>query len=118
VLRQALLSGGQLASYDTGKQMAKANGMHEGPLLHIACGFTSGLVAQACCMPADVIKVKVLSGQHGVSVWNCLRTTVGSEGLGGLYRGFVPAVSRQCPVILVQFPLIEQIRYAMGLSYM
>ena len=40
-----------------------------------------------------------------------------AEGLVGLYRGFVPAVCRQCPVILVQMPLIEQIRTLAGLGH-
>ena len=31
--------------------------------------------------------------------------------------GFVPAVCRQCPVILVQMPLIEEIRRLAGLGH-
>ena len=40
-----------------------------------------------------------------------------SEGALGFYRGFLPAVARQCPVILVQMPLIEAIRRAAGLGH-
>ena len=68
-------------------------------------------------MPADVIKVKVLSGEHGASAWRCFVRTAQQEGLAGLYRGFLPAVLRQCPVILVQMPLIEQIRAMAGLGH-
>jgi hypothetical protein len=62
-------------------------------------------------------QVKVLSGDHGRTVLGCLRETLRAEGIAGLYRGFVPAVCRQCPVILVQMPLIEEIRRLAGLGH-
>ena len=68
VARQMLLSGGQLASYDQAKQTARETfGVSEGPPLHVTCAAFSGLVAQFVCMPADVIKTKILSGDHGKS---------------------------------------------------
>lgn len=117
VARQALLSGGQLASYDLAKRSARSRGVREGPGLHMACGVFSGFVAQLVCMPADVLKVKILSGAHGSSVLRCLLHTVRNEGPAGLYRGFGAAACRQCPVILVQMPLIEQIRRVAGLGH-
>lgn len=118
VARQMLLSGGQLASYDQAKQTARESfGLAESPPLHLVCAAFSGLVAQFVCMPADVIKTKVLSGEHGPSVMRCLRATLTQEGVRGLWRGFVPAATRQCPVILVQMPLIEQIRRLAGLEH-
>ena len=85
--------------------------------LHMACAALSGVFAQLACMPADVIKAKVLSGDHGRSVLECVRATAAQEGIAGFYRGFLPAVARQCPVILVQMPLIEAIRKAAGLGH-
>ena len=118
VARQTLLSGGQLASYDQAKQTARERfGVAESPALHAACAALSGAVAQLCCMPADVIKTKILSGEHGPSLWSCVRSTAATEGLRGFYRGFVPAVARQCPVIVVQMPLIEQLRRFAGLDH-
>ena len=43
------------------------------------CAALSGFVGQLCCMPADVIKVKVLSGDHGHSALGCLRATLRAE---------------------------------------
>ena len=83
----------------------------------MACAALSGVFAQLACMPADVIKAKVLSGDHGRSVLECVRATAAQEGIAGFYRGFLPAVARQCPVILVQMPLIEAIRKAAGLGH-
>ena len=115
--RQALLSGGQLASYDTLKQAARGYGVGESTGLHVCCAAASGVVGQLFCMPTDVIKVKVLSGDHGNSVLRCVADTLTREGPLGLYRGFLPAVTRQCPVILVQMPLIEEIRRLAGLGH-
>ena len=117
VARQMLLSGGQLASYDQAKQAARQRGVRESTALHMACAALSGVFAQLACMPADVIKAKVLSGDHGRSVLECVRATAAQEGVAGFYRGFLPAVARQCPVILVQMPLIEAIRKAAGLGH-
>ena len=115
--RQALLSAGQLASYDQSKATARQLGVEESTALHLCCGAFSGFVGQLFCMPADVIKVKILSGDHGTSVLQCVQSTLRTEGVLGLYRGFLPAVVRQCPVILVQMPLIEQIRHLAGLGH-
>lgn len=68
-------------------------------------------------MPADVLKVKVLSGEHGTSVLSAAGSTLRAEGVLGFYRGFVPAVVRQVPVIACQLPLIEAIRRELKLGY-
>ena len=72
----------------------------------------------ASSRPTSDHAVKVLSGDHGTSVLACLKATLRAEGVAGLFRGFVPAVCRQCPVILVQMPLIEQVRKLAGLGHM
>ena len=74
-------------------------------------------MAQTVCQPADTIKTRVLSGGH-TSVMGCLRETLAKEGMLALWRGYLPAVCRQCPVVLVQMPLIEAIRGAAGLGNM
>jgi solute carrier family 25 uncoupling protein 8/9 len=35
----------------------------------------------------------------------------------GLYRGYWPAMARQGPVMVIQMPIVEQFRKAMGLEY-
>ena len=87
---------------------------------HLSRATANHLPAFACVsrLRSDVIKVKILSGDHGTSMLACLRATLTQEGVTGLYRGFLPAVTRQCPVILVQMPLIEQVRKLAGLGHM
>lgn len=115
-VRATLLSGSQLATYDELKSQLKARGLaEEGSTLHAFCGVVSGLAAQTVCQPADTIKSRVLSGGYA-GVWVCLKDTLSKEGFLGLYRGYLPAVCRQAPVVLVQMPLIERIRTTFGLD--
>lgn len=120
--RASLLSAGQLTTYDQCKQVAVQAGWADGPRLHLTCSCLSGLVAQVACMPADVVKTRVQSGQHANlyrGPLHCLRTIVRDEGLLALYRGFTPAAARQVPVMAVQMPIVEQIRKRVfGLEYM
>merc|ERR1712232_1451137 len=107
-----LLSGGQLTTYDQCKQVALQSGWTDGPRLHLTSSCLSGLVAQVACMPADVVKTRIQSGQHAQlyrGPVDCLYTIVREEGLRVLYRGFTPAASRQVPVMAVQMPIVEQI---------
>ncbi len=39
------------------------------------------------------------------------------EGLGGFWRGWLPAYCRLGPHALLQFPLLEQIRILLGLGH-
>merc|ERR1719254_72543 len=84
VSRVALLSGTQLGTYDQSKQVAIRRGWaQDGPALHFCCSSLSGLVAQAACMPADVVKTRVQSGQHAQlyrSPAHCLLSIVRDEG--------------------------------------
>jgi len=48
---------------------------------------------------------------------DCLQKTVKEEGLIALYKGFVPALARQGPVMVIQMPIVEQLRRLVGLDY-
>lgn len=119
--RAALLSGSQLATYDRGKTLMKTHGgWTEGYQLHLCCAALSGLAAQTACMPADTIKTRYMASARGGlygSPLSCLRQTIASEGPAGLYRGYLPALARQAPVMVIQMPIVEQIRRLVGLDY-
>ena len=94
--------------------------LEEGPLLHAAASLLSGVVAQGVIMPVDVIKTKMMatvsgSGSSSASSGRPIHhsrvalTMMGARaliwregGIGGFYRGFVPALMRQGPCILIQ----------------
>ncbi|EEH55315.1 mitochondrial carrier family [Micromonas pusilla CCMP1545] len=128
VARAALLSGSQLATYDSVKKHLKANGgFEEGPGLHFAASFTSGIVAQTVTMPADTLKTLAMAGgdggdggkRHGggPGTLGILTRVLRTHGVGALYRGYWPAMARQGPVMVIQMPIVEQFRRAFGLEY-
>ena len=127
--RAALLSGGQLATYDHLKGWARNGGRggegweEEGPVLHLACSLASALVAQTLAQPADTLRTLVMAdggegGRRYLGPLDCLVRTVRAGGVGGMYRGYLPALARQGPVMVVQMPLVEQLRVLVGLDYL
>jgi solute carrier family 25 uncoupling protein 8/9 len=48
---------------------------------------------------------------------DCFKKTVAEEGFAALYKGFVPALARQGPVMVIQMPIVEQLRLLAGLDY-
>ena len=126
VARAVFLSGSQLAAYDHTKELMRESGvMSEGPALHFFASACSAIIAQTVAMPADTIKTRVMNDRSSSSsskrqyksMVDCFVKTVKSEGAIGLFRGYIPACARQCPVMIVQMPLIEQLRGLMGLGY-
>ena len=120
VARAVFLSGAQLATYDHTKQVAKdAYNVPDTPALHFFASAISALVAQTVAMPADTIKTRVMNDRAGQyrSMVHCAARTMQTEGIAGLFRGYVPACARQAPVMIVQMPLIEQLRKMLGLGY-
>ena len=120
VARAALLSGSQLATYDTTKRWMKDQGvMSEGPALHFTASFMSGVVAQTVTQPVDTLKTLVMAngGEAGGGTFATLRKLLARSGPIGLYRGYWPAMARQGPVMVIQMPIVEQFRKALGLDY-
>ena len=120
VARAALLSGSQLATYDTTKRWMKDQGvMSEGPALHFTASFMSGVVAQTVTQPVDTLKTLVMAngGEAGGGTLATLRKLLARSGPIGLYRGYWPAMARQGPVMVIQMPIVEQFRKALGLDY-
>ena len=132
VARAATLSGAQLATYDTAKRRLRSDdpssAFKEGPLLHFAASLASGVVAQTVTQPADTIKTLVMARAGGegegearwkknVGALATARALVAKSGPAALYRGFWPAAARQGPVMVIQMPLVEQFRKALGLEY-
>ena len=130
MLRAATLSGAQLATYDTVKRKLKRSPdlqFKEGPFLHFTASLVSGIVAQTVTQPADTLKTLVMASSSkshasgkGLTPPNAIAVAtrlLQQNGPKALYRGFWPAAARQGPVMVIQMPLVEQFRKAMGLEY-
>ncbi|KAH8065644.1 thiosulfate transmembrane transporter [Aureococcus anophagefferens] len=114
-LRADALPRVHLATYDTAKRSFKERlGFAEGVPLHVCCSLLSGFVAQLVIQPVDTVKTLVMDSSSAESSPARFARLTRERGVLALYRGLLPALMRQGPVMLVQLPLTEQIRRVFG----
>jgi hypothetical protein len=101
VARAALLSAGQLASYDHSKQCLLRQGYPDGSQVHSLSAIISGLVATTVCNPADVMKSALMSAARDASAGAKLSplaiasTIVRTQGVLGFWRGWTAACAHR-----------------------
>ncbi|CAL6357270.1 unnamed protein product [Bathycoccus prasinos] len=145
VARASLLSGSQLGTYDAVKRYLLLRGEREeddeiektttapspflfkedGPPLHFTCAFISGVVAQTVTQPVDTLKTLAMSsnanaassGGGNKNSLSLAASVIRERGFFALYNGFWPAAMRQGPVMVLQMPIVEQLRRLCGLDY-
>ena len=85
---------------------------------HLLSSFCAGLCACLASSPVDVVRTrlmdqrKLLKGHQQIykSSLDCGWSTLKSEGLSGLYRGFVPSFMRMGPWNIIFFLVYEQLK--------
>ncbi|ESP05617.1 hypothetical protein LOTGIDRAFT_152473 [Lottia gigantea] len=122
VKRAAILTATQIPAYDHTKHTLLNSGlMVEGPKLHIVSSMVAGLATALTTSPVDVVKTRIMN-QHSTgqvksyhSAVDCLIKTFKSEGVHGLYKGFIPNWLRLGPHTIVTFFIFEQLRHRVGI---
>ena len=112
------MTASQLASYDFFKTLLtkRAAALREDhPLTHFFSSAGAGFVATTICSPVDVLKTRIMSaaegqgqGRGGVGVLRLLGTWYRAEGVGWLFKGWVPSFVRLGPHTVVTFLFLEQ----------
>ncbi|KAK6940237.1 Mitochondrial substrate/solute carrier [Dillenia turbinata] len=118
VNRAMIVTASQLATYDQIKETLINEGvMSDGLGTHVTASFAAGFVAAVGSNPVDVIKTRVMNMKVDAGAaapysgpLDCVAKTVRTEGLGALYKGFIPTVSRQGPFTVVLLVTLEQVR--------
>ena len=113
-----------LASYDTSKHWLLRNTtLTDNWVTHALSSLCSGLVAATLSTPADVIKTRIMNQpmvdgkpKYYKSTVDCLVKTVKGEGVGALYKGFVPIWIRMAPWSTIFWLTYEEIRKLSGVS--
>jgi solute carrier family 25 uncoupling protein 27 len=134
VQRAALVNLGELATYDAAKRwaaaaapaaLASACGVadaSDAPPVHVFAALASGFVACAASTPADVVKTRLMAQRAAggppryAGALDCARQSVRAEGLGVLYRGFLPTWARLGPWQLTFWLTYEQLRWRSGMG--
>lgn len=107
--RAVLMTASQLASYDGFKRLLiQHTPMEDGLATHFAASFLAGTVATTVCSPVDVIKTRIMSAHESHGVLRLLREISRAEGLGWVFRGWVPSFIRLGPHTIATFLFLEQ----------
>lgn len=121
MIRAAVITGSQVASYDQIKRILINNEyMKEGLALHTVASFLAGLICTITTSPVDVIKTRFQNtpSHSGIysSVFDCLVKSVKAEGVFGLYKGFLPNWMRLGPHSVISLLMYDNLCIAFGLK--
>lgn len=75
------------------------------PVLHMTAASVGEVTACLVRVPVEVIKQRAQATRFSSS--DILRETLRTEGLRGMYRGYISTVLREIPFSFIQFPLWE-----------
>lgn len=108
-MRAVLMTASQLASYDGFKRALVQNTPLEDNLTtHFTASFLAGFVATTICSPVDVIKTRVMSASESHGMARILADVYKHEGVGWMFRGWVPSFIRLGPHTIATFLFLEQ----------
>jgi dicarboxylate transporter 10 len=108
-MRAVLMTASQLASYDGFKRiLLEHSPMADGLATHFSASFLAGFVATTVCSPVDVIKTRVMSSHESKALVTLLTDIYRLEGVGWMFRGWVPSFIRLGPHTIATFLFLEQ----------
>jgi len=108
-MRAVLMTASQLASYDGFKRLLLINTpLEDGLTTHFTASLMAGFVATTICSPVDVIKTRVMSAKESESLASLLAKIYKIEGVGWMFKGWVPSFIRLGPHTIATFLFLEQ----------
>jgi dicarboxylate transporter 10 len=110
-IRAGMMTSLQLASYDGFKALLVGKmELKDVASTHLAASIMASLVATTLGSPVDVLKTKLMSVSGQASVLQTLRGMYYAEGLGWLFRGWLPSFVRLGPQTVATLLFLEQHR--------
>lgn len=118
--RGILMTASQVVTYDIAKNLL-VDGLSMDPLkksTHFSASLMAGLVATTVCSPADVVKTRIMNARgSSQGAQSILRDAVKQEGIGFMFRGWLPSFVRLGPHTIATFLVLEQLRkYRIGMK--
>jgi len=111
MIRTGFGSSVQLPTYFLAKRsLVKHFDMAEGPGLHLTSSAISGIVVCVFMHPPDTIMSRMYnqSGNLYKGAFDCLRSTIKTEGVLAIYKGFSAHLARIWPHTILTLSLAEQ----------
>lgn len=110
-MRAVLMTASQLASYDGFKRLLiRRTPLEDGLTTHFTASFMAGFVATTVCSPVDVIKTRIMSASESQGLAKLLADVYRVEGVGWMFRGWVPSFIRLGPHTIATMIFLEQHR--------
>lgn len=107
--RAALMTVGQLATYDGFKRsLLQYTPMEDNMGTHFTASFLAGFVATTIASPVDVIKTRVMSSSDKSGIVRMVTDITRKEGLGWMFKGWVPSFIRVGPHTILTFLFLEE----------
>jgi|UniRef100_A0A7S4FXG9 hypothetical protein len=117
--RSVLCTASQFTTYDVVKRLLIQNGGWDTNSVstHLTSAIAAGVMSAGVVSPLDVIKSRMMQSSFNAdgrvvksftSDWQCLKATVATEGVRGLWKGLGPCFIRQCPQIVLMWCIYEQ----------
>eukprot|EP01061_Rhynchopus_euleeides_P031234 TRINITY_DN51726_c0_g1_i1.p1 TRINITY_DN51726_c0_g1~~TRINITY_DN51726_c0_g1_i1.p1 ORF type:complete len:315 (+),score=65.64 TRINITY_DN51726_c0_g1_i1:94-1038(+) len=122
--RGSVLSGSQLACYDSMKTWLRGHGVEDGPRLHFVASLVASIGVTCAVMPLDSIFTSYQASRvlHPDSphpnVFYTARHLYGVHGVAMFYRGWFAMFFRMFPTSIATFYIYEQVRSRLGLAYL
>lgn len=117
VARTFLVNAAELGTYDEAKGRLVPY-VGDGLFSHVGASGIAGFTSACVSTPADVIKTRLMNAAGGEQryrgVLHAGSTILKEEGVGALYKGFLPICVRKLVWCTVFFVSYEQIRTAMN----
>ena len=79
---------------------------------HLGASVGAGFVATTVCSPFDVVKTRLMSGEGKEGLGVLLGRVWRTEGVGWMFRGWVPSFVRLGPHTVATFLFLEQFKGA------
>jgi len=108
-MRAVLMTASQLASYDGFKQfLIQHTPLADNLTTHFTASFMAGFVATTICSPVDVLKTRIMSQSESKGLGKLLADVYRVEGIGWMFRGWVPSFIRLGPHTIATFLFLEE----------
>ncbi|KAH6608086.1 mitochondrial dicarboxylate carrier [Trichoderma cornu-damae] len=109
--RAAVMTAGQLATYDTFKRLLlDYTPLGDTLMTHFSASILAGLAAATATSPIDVIKTRVMSTSHQQGIIHLVRDINRAEGIRWMFKGWVPSFLRLGPHTVCTFVFLEMHR--------
>lgn len=114
MIRAALLTAAQCATYDEVKLVLRRQGWQDDLNTHLVVSGIAGLVTTTVTAPVDMVKTNVFVNRS--RVLKCVVDIYTRFGIRGFFRGWGATWARQGPMTTVVFVVNEALRPLLGLQ--